>query len=834
MQPELIITPFGESADPATVRDIPKSNPSGAPRQNASWEQGFPLITMTPIAAGGIPPEGPDMNGVLRAISRHASFVGGGGQYKWSAEYVAAKGGYPKGAVIQADNGEVSYVSTEDGNSTNFNAYPDSIGKQWVFFGGATSYFELQFEQEQEKRENEFNQFLINTAFEMPPIPFVEGSILEVSRPTQLVSHEGQLYSVRMPASFPVILSDIWDVAVASLTPRSDEALRQQLASPTGAQLITTTAPGAGAKPRPLPEKLKETVSIFDYYDPTDPTDNLVDGFARAYAAGKCVEVPADANLQGLNAAVPIPDKRDLAMYGDISGTGVGRFLMQGSGQFFNQGGLLTNVGLWLQGGSPRVEGFRFTGRNHTQAILIQGVGSDFRNLKILDGEIFGANFGILRQGAGSTLSGAQISKFEFFDMRGDCIEWNVSAGDKNIQITNHIIDLVSSVSSAQPFWGIGIGVAGSSYDNSYPDSKTVKDFVIADIVGSRCRQLIHVENGNRFEVADIHGYDISDAYSPLSGLAHRTVVVNGSTNFSVSCVKSYAGTTGTGIAGAVAVEYGIVGGNYVSAPQNYTVSGITIDRGSVILNTGNSGSFAEARDITLSDGRFEVFERPGKLVLKNIKATRKRADGKAIILNLDYNADGRQAFRAGRPSSIEMTDCVGLDEYMADSCSVTGMVQDKVMLKGNNFDAEARANGTTPIARDVNRTMQGPSNGPPYGHEFVRTDMFIDSVTGVRYLFTGAGSLNRGSDTFQANGANSKFVRQTGSPTWTSAFTHEVGQRITLSNIGPSGGPLVTTVVRAFQAGGFFQLELSDAHSAADGTAGVITATVTATYVLA
>lgn len=685
------------------------------------------------------------------------------------------------------------------------------------------------FSEAQADHADEFRDFLESSGFETP-VDYIAG--LNITRPTQVIRFDGELYRAH-DADLPFTTTS-WTADSPKLFSMGDAALRQDLAAPSGAQLVTTTAPGAGAKARPLPNRLRETVSIFDYYDPTDPTDNLVDGFARSYAAGKCVEVPADANLQGLNSAVTIPDKRDLAMYGDISGTGVGRFLMQGSGQFFNRGGLLTNVGLWLQGGSPRVDGIRFTGRNHTQAILIQGVGSEFKNLVITGGEFFGANFGILRQGSGSTLVGAQITNCEFSDLRGDGIEWNVTAGDRNVQITNHIIDLISSVSTSQPFWGIGIGVAGSNYNNAYPDNKTVKDFVIADIIGSRCRQLIHVENGNRFEIADIHGYDISDAYSPLSGLGHHTVVVNGSTNFSVSCVKSYAGTSGSGIAGSVAIDYGSIGGNYISAPQNYTISDVTIDRGSVRLNTGNSGTFVEARDITLSDGSFEVFERPGRLVLKNIKARRKRADGKAITLNLDYNADGREAFRAGRPSSLEITDCVGTDEFMADSFTVTGMVQDKVMLKGNNFDAAARANGATPIARDVNRTMQGESNGPPYGHEFVRTDMFIDSVTGVRYLFTGAGSLNRGSDTFQAHGANSKFVRNTGSPAWTSAFTHEVGQRITLSNIGPSGGALVTTVVRAFSAGGYFQLELSDAHSAADGTAGTITATTTATYVLA
>lgn len=234
MQPDLIITPFGESADPATIRDIPKTNPSGSPKQNASWSSGFPIVTMTPISQGGIPPEGPDLNGVLRAISRHSAFVGGGGQYKWSSEYVAANGGYPKGAVIQSDDGLVSYVSAIDGNSENFNSDQSSIGASWLFFGGPGSYFELEFEKEMQGFQDLFNTFLTNTAFEMPPIPFTEGAPIEISRPTQLVSYEGNLYSVKLPSSFPAILPGMWAVAEASLTLQTDRVLRQQLANGNG------------------------------------------------------------------------------------------------------------------------------------------------------------------------------------------------------------------------------------------------------------------------------------------------------------------------------------------------------------------------------------------------------------------------------------------------------------------------------------------------------------------------------------------------------------------------------------------------------------------------
>lgn len=136
MQPDLILTPFGENADPSTIRTIPETVSPSDPKQNASWSKGFPIATMTAISAGGVPPEGKDLNGVLNAISEHTVFTEGGGQYKWSDEYVAAKGGYAKGAVIQSDAGDFSYVSAVDGNTTNFNNTPSSIGDKWTFYCG--------------------------------------------------------------------------------------------------------------------------------------------------------------------------------------------------------------------------------------------------------------------------------------------------------------------------------------------------------------------------------------------------------------------------------------------------------------------------------------------------------------------------------------------------------------------------------------------------------------------------------------------------------------------------------------------------------------------------
>lgn len=136
MQPDLILIPFGKNATPGTIDPIPKTRGPGDDPQQATWDEGFPLVTMTPLAAGGIPPKGQDFNGVLKAISEHTVFTERGGQFKWSAAYVTASGGYSIGDVIQADDGLNSYVSLVNTNTANFNTTPAAIGVSWDLYAG--------------------------------------------------------------------------------------------------------------------------------------------------------------------------------------------------------------------------------------------------------------------------------------------------------------------------------------------------------------------------------------------------------------------------------------------------------------------------------------------------------------------------------------------------------------------------------------------------------------------------------------------------------------------------------------------------------------------------
>jgi hypothetical protein len=96
---------------------------------NAGQDLGFPPITMQPPASGGIPPEGPDFNGLEFYNTSWLRWVQAGGAIPYDATFQSNVGGYPSGArVNSAVAANVIWRSTTDDNVTD----PDTEGAGWV------------------------------------------------------------------------------------------------------------------------------------------------------------------------------------------------------------------------------------------------------------------------------------------------------------------------------------------------------------------------------------------------------------------------------------------------------------------------------------------------------------------------------------------------------------------------------------------------------------------------------------------------------------------------------------------------------------------------------
>lgn len=110
---------------------VPSSGTPGA----ASYTDGFPAATRTPITSGGIPPSGLDMNGVLYEVTDPVRWFGAGAGFPYDATFATDPniGGYPKGARVLRADGSGYWLSLVDNNLTD----PDTGGAGWAPDGGA-------------------------------------------------------------------------------------------------------------------------------------------------------------------------------------------------------------------------------------------------------------------------------------------------------------------------------------------------------------------------------------------------------------------------------------------------------------------------------------------------------------------------------------------------------------------------------------------------------------------------------------------------------------------------------------------------------------------------
>ncbi|MDP8617923.1 hypothetical protein QZQ41_25635, partial [Serratia marcescens] len=117
-KPRQIAVPFASgTADKNTI----PNNATQETKKNgkAAYDSGFPPLTMTAIAAGGIPPHGKDFNGLLNDITAAIRFSQAGGQYTFDSAFAQAIGGYAKGATVLSADGSKIWWNTVEANTTD-------------------------------------------------------------------------------------------------------------------------------------------------------------------------------------------------------------------------------------------------------------------------------------------------------------------------------------------------------------------------------------------------------------------------------------------------------------------------------------------------------------------------------------------------------------------------------------------------------------------------------------------------------------------------------------------------------------------------------------------
>ena len=105
--------------------------------QDATLNDGFPLITMTPQDAGGIAPNGQDMNGALYAISSNMVHRQKGLRIQFDPAYAAKIGGYDQGCILASNDYTRDYISLIPNNLTDPNG--SGTAGRWAIYSGAGS-----------------------------------------------------------------------------------------------------------------------------------------------------------------------------------------------------------------------------------------------------------------------------------------------------------------------------------------------------------------------------------------------------------------------------------------------------------------------------------------------------------------------------------------------------------------------------------------------------------------------------------------------------------------------------------------------------------------------
>jgi hypothetical protein len=109
--------PWANGAGSSYVRQVPTASQIGVSNGAASMQDGFPPNCFVAVAAGGAPPWGQDMNGILRQVTQWGQWQQAGAPIVYDSTFQSQIGGYPAGAIVQLSANGPEFMSTVDNNT---------------------------------------------------------------------------------------------------------------------------------------------------------------------------------------------------------------------------------------------------------------------------------------------------------------------------------------------------------------------------------------------------------------------------------------------------------------------------------------------------------------------------------------------------------------------------------------------------------------------------------------------------------------------------------------------------------------------------------------------
>jgi colanic acid biosynthesis protein WcaM len=218
-----------------------------------------------------------------------------------------------------------------------------------------------------------------------------------------------------------------------------------------------------------------------------------------------------------------------------------------------------------------------------------------------------------------------------------------------------------------------------------------VKNFVVANITGSHCRQLVHVENGKHFIIRNIKAKNITPDYSKKAGIDNATVAIYGCDNFVIDDV-SMENSAG------MLIGYGVIKGDYLSIPQNFKLNDIHLDNSNseyklrgIQISSGNATSFVAITNLNLQRASLEFHNKPQHLFMRNINVMQVAAIGPALKLNFDLRKDVRGRFMAKQDTLLSLANIKAVNEKGENSVDIDRIDHETINAENLNFRLPAK-----------------------------------------------------------------------------------------------------------------------------------------------